>query len=105
MANKTQAKPHPARPAGKRANGNGGHARISATLIRDDLANIVNRVAFGAERIVLERRGKDVAAIVSMDDLALLDELESRIDLDAARKALRERGSVPWEKVKADLGL
>ena len=84
---------------------NGGHARITATVIRDDLATVVNRVAFGAERIVLERRGKDVAAIVSMDDLALLDELENKIDLDAARKALRERGSIPWEKVKADLGL
>ena len=65
----------------------------------------MNRVAFGAERIVLERRGKDVAALVSMEDLALLDELENKIDLDAARKALRERGSIPWEKVKADLGL
>lgn len=105
MANKTQARPGPAKPAGKGADGNGGHARISATLIRDDLANIVNRVAFGAERIVLERRRKDVAAIVSMDDLALLDELENRLDLVAVRKALRERGSVPWEKVKADLGI
>jgi prevent-host-death family protein len=84
---------------------NGGHARISATLIRDDLANVVNRVVFGAERIVLERRGKDVAAIVSMEDLTILDELENRIDLDAARKALREHGSIPWEKVKADLGI
>lgn len=96
MANKAKA---------RKAGGNGGHARISATLIRDDLANVVNRVAFGAERIVLERRGKDVVAIVSMEDLTILDALENKIDLDSARKALRERGSIPWEKVKADLGI
>jgi antitoxin HigA-1 len=31
--------------------------------------------------------------------------LEDRIDLRNARKALRERGSVSWKSVKADLGL
>lgn len=105
MANKTQAKSGAAKPPAKESDGNGGHARICATLIRDDLANVVNRVVYGSERIILERRGKDVAAIVSMDDLAVLDELENKIDLDAARKALREHGSIPWEKVKTDLGL
>mgnify|MGYP001421899452 CR=1 FL=1 len=89
----------------KTAAAEGGHARITATVIRDDLADVVNRVAFGTERIVLERRGKDVAAMVSTDDLAPLDKLENKIDQDAVRKALGERGSIPWEKVKADLGL
>jgi addiction module HigA family antidote len=31
--------------------------------------------------------------------------LEDRVDLRRARKALKERGSVPWKTVKADLGL
>jgi addiction module HigA family antidote len=31
--------------------------------------------------------------------------LEDRIDLRRARKALKQRGSVPWKSVKADLGL
>lgn len=95
MANKAKARP----------DRNGGHARISATVIRDDLANVANRVAFGGERIILERRGKDVAALVPMDDLALLDELENRIDLSAARKALKEKGTVPLETIKARLGV
>ena len=77
---------------------NGNPARISATLIRDDLATIVNRVAFGGERIVLERRGKDVAAIVSMDDLQHLEEIENAHWVKEADKALtdtKRRGERP----------
>ena len=33
------------------------------------------------------------------------ERIEEEIDLREARKALKERGSVPWEKVKRDLGL
>lgn len=80
-------------------------ARLTASKLREDLGDALNRVAFGGERIVLERRGRDVAALVPMEDLALLNELEDRIDLDAARKALAESGSVPWEDVKQQLGL
>jgi addiction module HigA family antidote len=36
---------------------------------------------------------------------AHIRELEDRVDLRRARKALKERGSVSWKAVKADLGL
>jgi hypothetical protein len=40
------------------------------------------------------------------EDLELLQALEDRIDLAAARKALKkEPGWIQWEKVKRDLGL
>jgi prevent-host-death family protein len=80
--------------------------RLPVSRAREDLAEALNRVAYGGERIVLERRGRRVAAIVSVDDLDLLEELEDRMDLDEARKALadvKRRGTVPWEKVKAAL--
>lgn len=79
--------------------------RLAASTLRQQLADTLNRVAYKGERIVLERRGKDVAALVSLDDLALLEQLEDRIDLEAARAALKEPGSIPWDKVKARLGL
>lgn len=79
--------------------------RIPATEARDDFAETLNRVAYRRERIVLERRGKGIAALVPIDDLELLERLEDRIDLDDARRALKERGSVALEKLKADLGL
>ena len=46
--------------------------------IRNQLADAINRVAYAGERIILERRGKGVAALVSVEDLALLEELENQ---------------------------
>jgi antitoxin Phd len=79
--------------------------RMAASKARKDFSGTLNRVAYGGERIVLRRHQKDVVAVVSLDDLALLQALEDRADLDAARAALAEEGSIPWEKIKADLGL
>lgn len=73
--------------------------------IRNNLADALNRVAYGGERIVLERRGKGVAALVSLEDLALLERIEDEQDIKAARKALKEKGGVPLEDIKKRLGM
>ncbi|HEV2946875.1 MAG TPA: type II toxin-antitoxin system prevent-host-death family antitoxin [Gemmataceae bacterium] len=73
--------------------------------IRSKLADAINRVAYAGERIILERRGKGVAALVSVEDLALLEEMENQADIRAAKKALKEKGGVPLEKVKRRLGM
>lgn len=72
---------------------------------RANFSDMVNRAAYGGERVILERRGKAVAAVVSIADLELLEALEDRMDIEAARKALKEKGGQSWEKVKAELGL
>jgi len=75
---------------------------------RDNFAELVNRAAFGKERVVLSRRGREVAAIVPLEDLALLETLEDLVDLDEARAALEEatsEGTVPWQDIKSRLGL
>jgi len=82
--------------------------RVKASEARNDFATTLNRVAFGKNRVVLHRRGKDLAAIVPMEDLELLQKLEDRLDLEAARAALKEasrKGTIPWEKIKKNLGL
>ena len=79
--------------------------RIKTTVAREEFAETLNRVAYRGERIILERRGKNLAALVPMEDLDLLRQIEDRMDLDAARRALKERGSVSWTKLKASLGL
>jgi prevent-host-death family protein len=81
---------------------------ITTGKAREQLSNVINRAAFGKERIVLTRRGKEIAAVVPIEDVKLLEELEDRIDLEEARAALAEaksKGTIPWEKIKADLGL
>lgn len=78
---------------------------LPVSKARQEFAELINRVAYKGERIVIQRRGKGVAALVPTEDLEVLESLEDRMDLEAARKALKEKGTMPWEKVKADLGL
>jgi prevent-host-death family protein len=78
--------------------------RLTASELRDDLATALNKVAFGGERIILRRNNKDVAALVSMEDLALLRELEDKEDVAEMERAMKEPGpNIPWEEVKKDL--
>jgi prevent-host-death family protein len=80
--------------------------RLNATKAREDFSDTLNRVAYRGERILLERRGKVVAAIVPAEDVKLLEELEDQFDLKEARKAIadvKKHGTVPWENVKAEL--
>jgi prevent-host-death family protein len=81
---------------------------VSTVKAREQLSTVINRAAFGKERVVLTRRGKEIVAVVPIEDMRFLEELENRIDLDDARAALAEakkKGTISWERIKADLGL
>lgn len=78
---------------------------LSITDARNNLGVLVNKASFKGERIAIQRNGKPAAVLVSVEDAELLAELEDRLDLDAARKAMKEPGGIHWEKVKEDLGL
>ncbi len=78
---------------------------VSIEKLRLSIADTVNRAAFHQERIILERHGKPVAAIVSVGDAELLEALEDREDLRAALKARKEKGGITLEQLRADLGL
>jgi len=80
-------------------------AQVNIVEVRGKLADTINRVAYGGERIVLERRGKGVAALVSMEDLDVVEAMEDEADLRAALKARREKGRVPLADIKARLGM
>jgi antitoxin Phd len=82
--------------------------KLPASQVRKDFAEALNKVAYQHERIVLHRRGKDVAALVPMEDLELLEKIEDQLDIEAADKALADpqnKTRIPWEQVKAKLGL
>ena len=78
---------------------------ITTSEIRAHLSDTLAKVAYQGERVVITRGGQEFVALVPVDDLQLLEALEDRMDIDDARKALKEPGSVSWEKVKAELGL
>ena len=57
----------------------------------------------------LTRRGRRVAAVIDADDLERLTQAaEDLADIetaDAARAEITEYGTIPWDEVKAGLGL
>jgi prevent-host-death family protein len=63
---------------------------LSIVEARNHLADAVNRVTYGGERVVFARRGKPVAALVSAEDLALLQRIEDAEDIRGAAKVLKE---------------
>ena len=94
--------------------------RISIGQVKRDISELVNRVAYGGERIILTSRGKPKAAIVSMEDYERLEQERAAARLAhweawlAANEALAEeilarRGGEPldvdalWKAAREDL--
>jgi prevent-host-death family protein len=81
---------------------------ISTVEARNKFSNIINRVAFGKERLVLTRRGEELVALIPAEDVQLLEAIENQIDLEDARVALKEakkKGTIPLDALKKQLGL
>ncbi|MFC7307989.1 type II toxin-antitoxin system Phd/YefM family antitoxin [Streptomyces monticola] len=51
---------------------------IPVTQARAELADLINRVVYGGERVVVTRHGKPLVALVSADDLRALEETRER---------------------------
>lgn len=49
---------------------------IPVTQARAELADLINRVVYGGERVVVTRHGKPLVALVSAADLRRLEEAE-----------------------------
>ncbi len=81
---------------------------ITTVAARQHFSDLINRVAYGKDRILLTRRSRPLAAVVPIEDIALLEEMEDRDDLKAARAAIREinrKGTTRWTRLKKELGL
>lgn len=86
-------------------------APLNVSQARTQLASIINRVRAEHRPVYLARRGRPVAAIIDADDLDHILELaEDMADIRAAEEARAEmkatgEAPIPWDEVKADLGL
>ena len=52
--------------------------KVSAAEAKAKFSALVAEVAFGGRHVVIERRGKPLAALVSMDDLERLEREQAR---------------------------
>lgn len=81
---------------------------VQASAARDQFPDIINRAAYAKERTVVAKRGKEVAAVVPIEDLRLLQEIEDHLDIEEALEAIREakeQGTLSLDRLKAELGL
>lgn len=78
--------------------------KVTTSTARTEFADILNRAAYAGERVILHRHKKPVAAVVPIEDLEILEQIEDRADLDEVRKRLKEP-TIPWSKIKKELGL
>ncbi|MDP2183488.1 MAG: type II toxin-antitoxin system prevent-host-death family antitoxin [Actinomycetota bacterium] len=85
--------------------------RVSVAEARREFAEILNRATYNRERTVITRHETDVAAVISIEELRLLDALieryEDESDVEDARAALLEahEDRVGWEAIKREFGL
>jgi len=87
-----------------------GMSEITVSDARARLADVVDAARVGHDPVYLTRRGQRVAAVIDADDLdALIASAEDLADIEAAKAARAEvadgEATIPWEQVKADLGL
>jgi len=82
--------------------------RVTTAEARKNMAELLNRAAYGKDRFVVTRHGKGLVAIVPLEDVTLLDRLRallSKKDLEAALAAMNESGTSAWDEVRKDLDL
>jgi prevent-host-death family protein len=85
-------------------------AHLNVAKARSGFSEIVNSAAFGGKRTVISRNGKQVAAVIPIEDLHLLERLTEaeadRQDIEAARAAMAEPGeNISLKDLKKELGL
>lgn len=74
---------------------------------KEQFTDLVNRVVHNKERVILTRRGKEIAAIIPLEDLHVLQESQDRQDLRDAIDALKEArsiGAMTLEQLKEEVG-
>ena len=78
------------------------------TEFRQNLADNLESVSHNQNRIVIHRRDRPVAALISIEDLKMLEILEDEMDVKMAKNILKDidsKGTDSWDQVKSELGI
>jgi prevent-host-death family protein len=83
---------------------------IPVSEFKNGIGDALNRVAYSDEQILLQRHGKNIAALISMKEFNILkeiDTMEEKEDIKESIKALKEINTkkdelISWNKVKKE---
>ncbi|MFG3719619.1 type II toxin-antitoxin system Phd/YefM family antitoxin [Streptomyces massasporeus] len=64
---------------------------IPVTQARAELADLINRVVYAGERVVVTRHGKPLVALVSADDLRRLEETQELAEVAEVAEVAEEQ--------------
>lgn len=73
---------------------------------KEQFSELLNRVSNSKERIVLTRRGKEIAVIIPIEDLKALQQSQDKHDLHSAIDALKEArsaGTISLDRLKIEV--
>ena len=82
--------------------------RIAASEARKGFADLINRAGYAGERVILEKHGREVAAVVPIVDLIMLELMENQFDITDTRASVTEalkQGATSLGDLRAELGL
>ena len=81
-------------------------ASVTAKELKDHPTDVLGRVQYGNERVAVTRYGKEVAAVVQIEDARLLERLEDLIDAEDVLKAMEEaerEGTISLDELRQKL--
>ncbi len=76
---------------------------VSTSQLKESLSEYLNRAAYGQERIIVASRGKPKAAVISIEDLERLEELEDALAAQEALAEYRQGETLSLEALIAEL--
>lgn len=85
--------------------------RFSVVEARSQFSEVLNQTSYGKERIILTRQGKDLAALIPVEDLILferlLEEEQDRLDIEEAESRLSNTAEapIPYEQARKSLNI
>lgn len=79
---------------------------LPVSEVRERLAEVIEESGRSGEPVCLTRRGRAVAVLVAPDVYQrLTQDAEDAIDRAAVELSAEDDDFIPWEEVKAELGL
>lgn len=79
---------------------------VAVSEARQHLADLIESTHSSGDPVFVTRRGRRVAVILDSDQYErMVDDLENTLDRAALQAAREDDDYVPWDEVKADLGL